>query len=88
MVYLTSITIFPQIYDKNVILQYILDTVNKTNMIDYTMDIRQRLNLGESMPNVSTFIQFINPSGLRSIMNHPVLISRSWQPVVWKFWPA
>ncbi len=27
-----------------------MDTVNKTNMIDYTTDIRQRLNLSEKMP--------------------------------------
>lgn len=38
------------IYDKEVLLQYILETVSKTNMIDYTVDIRQRLNLGDAMP--------------------------------------
>lgn len=42
-----------QIYDKKELLEKILEIVNKTNMIDYTMDIRQRLNLGESMPEVS-----------------------------------
>lgn len=39
-----------QIYEKNVLLNFILETVNKTNMIDYTTDIRQRLNLPEKMP--------------------------------------
>lgn len=39
-----------QIYDRNVLLNFILETVNKTNMIDYTTDIRQRLNLPEKMP--------------------------------------
>lgn len=39
-----------QIYDKNVLLNFILETVNKTNMIDYTTDIRQRLGLAEKMP--------------------------------------
>lgn len=39
-----------QIYDKNVLLNFILETVNRTNMIDYTSDIRKRLNLPESMP--------------------------------------
>uniref|UniRef100_A0A1B0EUQ9 Eukaryotic translation initiation factor 3 subunit E n=1 Tax=Lutzomyia longipalpis TaxID=7200 RepID=A0A1B0EUQ9_LUTLO len=38
------------IYSKEVLLEYILDTVGKTNMIDYTMDTRKRLNLGEQMP--------------------------------------
>uniref|UniRef100_A0A6B2EIW8 Eukaryotic translation initiation factor 3 subunit E n=1 Tax=Phlebotomus kandelakii TaxID=1109342 RepID=A0A6B2EIW8_9DIPT len=38
------------IYDKDVLLEYILQTVGKTNMIDYTMDTRKRLKLGESMP--------------------------------------
>uniref|UniRef100_A0A1B0D5V8 Eukaryotic translation initiation factor 3 subunit E n=2 Tax=Phlebotomus papatasi TaxID=29031 RepID=A0A1B0D5V8_PHLPP len=38
------------IYDKDVLLEYILETVGKTNMIDYTMDTRKRLKLGESMP--------------------------------------
>lgn len=38
------------IYDKNELLNFILETVNKTNMIDYTTDIRQRLNLSEKMP--------------------------------------
>lgn len=31
-------------------LNFILETVNKTNMIDYTTDIRKRLSLSESMP--------------------------------------
>lgn len=31
-------------------LNFILDTVNKTNMIDYTADIRQRLELPEKVP--------------------------------------
>ncbi|CAD7080826.1 unnamed protein product [Hermetia illucens] len=38
------------IYDKRELLEYILDTVNKTNMIDYIMDTRKRLNLGDEMP--------------------------------------
>lgn len=39
-----------QIYDKNVLLNFVLETVNRTNMIDYTTDIRKRLSLPESMP--------------------------------------
>lgn len=31
-------------------MNFILETVNKTNMIDYTTDTRKRLNLSESMP--------------------------------------
>lgn len=31
-------------------MEYILETVNKTNMIDYTMDTRKRLNLSQEMP--------------------------------------
>lgn len=38
-----------EIYDKNVLLEYILDTLSKTNMIDYTMDIRKRLNMGDGL---------------------------------------
>lgn len=41
---------FFQIYDKNVLLNFILDTVSKTNMIDYTADIRERLELPEKVP--------------------------------------
>lgn len=47
-----------QIYDKNEVLKHILEIVNKTNMIDYTMDIRKRLNYGDNMPEVS-FIIFV-----------------------------
>ncbi|XP_055386429.1 eukaryotic translation initiation factor 3 subunit E [Condylostylus longicornis] len=38
------------IYSKEELLQFILEIVNKTNMIDYTMDTRKRLNLGEDTP--------------------------------------
>lgn len=47
---LTSLFLL-QIYDDEVVLNVILDIVNTTNMIDYTMDIRKRLNLGEQMPD-------------------------------------
>ena len=39
-----------EIYNQKELLEYILETVNKTNMIDYTMDTRKRLNLSEDMP--------------------------------------
>lgn len=38
------------IYDQKDLLEYILDTVNRTNMIDYTMDTRKRLNFSHDMP--------------------------------------
>lgn len=37
------------IYEIRELQEKILETVNKTNMVDYTADIRQRLNLGEGM---------------------------------------
>jgi len=39
-----------EIYDQKELLEYILEIVNKTNMIDYTMDTRKRLNLSQEMP--------------------------------------
>uniref|UniRef100_A0A336LLF3 Eukaryotic translation initiation factor 3 subunit E n=1 Tax=Culicoides sonorensis TaxID=179676 RepID=A0A336LLF3_CULSO len=39
------------IYDRNVLLKYILDILSKTNMIDYTLDIRKRLGLEDQMPD-------------------------------------
>lgn len=39
-----------EIYNQQELLEYILETVNKTNMIDYTMDTRKRLNLSQDMP--------------------------------------
>ncbi|XP_016925708.1 eukaryotic translation initiation factor 3 subunit E [Drosophila suzukii] len=39
-----------EIYDQQELLEYILETVNKTNMIDYTMDTRKRLHLSQEMP--------------------------------------
>lgn len=39
-----------EIYNQQELLEYILETVNKTNMIDYTMDTRKRLNLSQEMP--------------------------------------
>ncbi|XP_036336750.1 eukaryotic translation initiation factor 3 subunit E [Rhagoletis pomonella] len=39
-----------EIYNQQALLEYILETVNKTNMIDYTMDTRKRLNLSQEMP--------------------------------------
>ncbi|KAI9587685.1 eukaryotic translation initiation factor 3 subunit E [Glossina fuscipes] len=39
-----------EIYDQKELLEYILETVNKTNMIDYTMDTRKRLGLCQDMP--------------------------------------
>lgn len=47
---------FAQIYKKEVLCQHILEIVNKTNLIDYTMDIRQRLDLGLAMPEVRSGI--------------------------------
>lgn len=38
------------IYDKKELHEKILETVNKTDMVDYTADIRQRLNMSEAMP--------------------------------------
>lgn len=43
-----------QSQDQEALWQQILDIVNKTNLIDYTMDIRKRLQLGDEMPQVST----------------------------------
>lgn len=40
--------IFFQIYHKDVLLQYTLDTLSKTNMIDYIEDIYSRQ--GEALP--------------------------------------
>jgi len=40
-----------EIYNQQELLEYILETVNKTNMIDYTMDTRKRLNLSQEMPD-------------------------------------
>lgn len=40
-----------EIYDQKELLEYILETVNKTNMIDYTMDTRKRLGLSQEMPD-------------------------------------
>lgn len=31
-------------------LKFILQTVSKTNMVDYTMDIRERLSMGNELP--------------------------------------
>ncbi|EDW77090.1 uncharacterized protein Dwil_GK22114 [Drosophila willistoni] len=39
-----------EIYNQQELLEYILETVKKTNMIDYTMDTRKRLNLSQEMP--------------------------------------
>uniref|UniRef100_U5EMI3 Eukaryotic translation initiation factor 3 subunit E n=1 Tax=Corethrella appendiculata TaxID=1370023 RepID=U5EMI3_9DIPT len=39
------------IYDKDVLLHYILDTLSKTNMVDYITDIRKRLNLNDDVFN-------------------------------------
>lgn len=39
--------------EQKALWQQILDIVNKTNLIDYTMDIRMRLQLGDKMPDVS-----------------------------------
>lgn len=45
--------IYLQTEDQEALWQQILDIVNKTNLIDYTMDIRKRLQLGDEMPQVS-----------------------------------
>lgn len=42
-----------QTEDQEALWKQILDIVNKTNLIDYTMDIRKRLQLGDEMPQVS-----------------------------------
>lgn len=39
-----------QIYKREALCQHILEVVNKTNLTDYTMDIRQRLDLGSDVP--------------------------------------
>lgn len=39
-----------QIYDKKLLCKHILDIVNKTNLIDYTMDIRTRLGMDSVVP--------------------------------------
>lgn len=41
-----------QTENQKALWQQILDIVNKTNLIDYTMDIRKRLQLGDTMPEV------------------------------------
>uniref|UniRef100_A0A0K8TSV8 Eukaryotic translation initiation factor 3 subunit E n=1 Tax=Tabanus bromius TaxID=304241 RepID=A0A0K8TSV8_TABBR len=38
------------IYDDQEVLRFILEVVSKTNMTDYTMEIRKQLGLGEEMP--------------------------------------
>lgn len=38
-----------QIYDQREILKKILDIINMTDMVDYTADLRKRLNMGEEM---------------------------------------
>ncbi|XP_053685025.1 eukaryotic translation initiation factor 3 subunit E [Sabethes cyaneus] len=43
-----------KIYDQTSLLKFILETVSKTNMVDYTMDIRERLNLGNELPEELT----------------------------------
>lgn len=47
-----------QTEDQEALWKQILDIVNKTNLIDYTMDIRKRLQLGDEMPQVSEFIWY------------------------------
>lgn len=42
------------IYDQTSLLKFILETVSKTNMVDYTMDIRERLNMGNELPEELT----------------------------------
>lgn len=42
------------IYDQTSLLKFILETVSKTNMVDYTMDIRERLNMGTELPEELT----------------------------------
>lgn len=42
------------IYDQTSLLKFILETVSKTNMVDYTMDIRIRLNMGNELPEELT----------------------------------
>lgn len=37
-------------YDQSSLLKFILETVSKTNMVDYTMDIRERLTLEKTLP--------------------------------------
>ncbi|XP_050094788.1 eukaryotic translation initiation factor 3 subunit E [Anopheles aquasalis] len=38
------------VYDQSSLLKFILETVSKTNMVDYTMDIRERLTLEKTLP--------------------------------------
>lgn len=53
---LYSPTIRVQTEDQQALWQQILDIVNKTNLIDYTMDIRKRLQSGDEMPPVCVAI--------------------------------
>lgn len=39
-----------KIYDQKLLCKHILDIVNKTNLLDYTMDIRTRLGMDSVMP--------------------------------------
>ena len=47
-----------QVYKKDALWHQFLEIVNKTNLIDYTMDIRQRLDLGQIMPEVSVNVTY------------------------------
>lgn len=57
------------IYDKNEVLKHILEIVNKTNMIDYTMDIRKRLNYGDNMPEELSGRKAMVLSKLKELQN-------------------
>lgn len=46
-----------QLYDKNELLQNKLDILNKTNMVDYAIDIHQYLYEHKPIPEVSINIQ-------------------------------
>lgn len=51
---------FIQIYNENEILQAKLDILNKTNMMDYVIEIYKQLNPDKEVPEVSTFLIFIH----------------------------
>lgn len=60
MIFLSPFFHDTQTDEQKALWQQILDIVNKTNLIDYTMDIRMRLQLGDKMPDVSARHEQIN----------------------------
>jgi len=48
-----------QIYDEDELLQAKLDILSKTNMVDYTIDIRRQLYPNVEVPEVCFIILYI-----------------------------